>query len=229
VCSFSKLQFQEYTSLLYQWHWYLGSLTLTFYPWQAYSEIPAFMQMAILKHQVSSTSSMPMASLQALPSSHLIISLHLGLSLLSASQSLHPTHWDCKFSLELRIPSQSFNSCHSTLATTNAPPSLIEKVMQDFVWGLNALQHFFHECFYRLNSLLSNFHSNLCKDFPFPLVSICLTSPHHLTASSFTEIIKIFWSGLFFTFPYLRIDYLNTLSLPSHLGLEKVWPRTFSN
>lgn len=94
MCSFSKLHFQEYTSLLYQWHWYLGSLTLTFYPWQAYSEIPAFMQMILLKHQVSSTSSTPMASLQALSSSHLITSLHFGLSLLCLSK-LHPTHCDC--------------------------------------------------------------------------------------------------------------------------------------
>lgn len=163
--------------------------------------------MALLKHQASSTSSVPMSSLQALPSSHLITYLHFGLSLLSASQNLHPTPWDCKFSLEPCIPSQSFNSCHSALAVIGMHRLHWLKNSWKIYVGSQCTSALLSLVFYRLNSLLSNFHSNLCKDFPFPLVSTYLTNPHHLTASSFTEIIKIFWSDLFFTFSYLRINY----------------------
>lgn len=186
--------------------------------------------MTLSKHQGSSMSPMPIGSLQALPSSHYITSLRSGLTLFSASQSLHPTHWGCKFVLIGTLHSisvlQPMSLClgHSW----NAPPSSIEKVM--ILCGISG--HFntsFISVFNSLNSLLLNSDSNLCKDFPFPLLSIYLTSPHHLTAPSSMEIFKIFLCSLSFTFPCLRIDYHYPLSLLSHLGLEKVWPRHFSS
>lgn len=123
-----------------------GIGTLAPWPWCSifgkHSQKPDFMQVMLSKHQGSSTSPMPITSLQALPSSHYITSLCSGLTSLILKACILLTgavgsHWNPEFHLS--------PSAHVTLPWPQLEcTTFINWESHDLMWRLSALQHFFH-------------------------------------------------------------------------------------